>query len=62
MAETKKKKYEVILDFTDLEDNNKVYTNGKPYPQPANKKVSPERIAQLLNHPNGNSYIKEVEE
>jgi len=62
MAE-KTKKYEVIEDFKDLQDKNKVYFQGDPYPKPANKKIPEERIAELLSNQNkrGRAVIKEVE-
>lgn len=55
-------KYVVIKDFKDLQDKNKVYEVNNPYPMPANKKVSEERIAELLgsNNKQGNPVIKEV--
>ncbi|KAA1039118.1 hypothetical protein ERX35_007840 [Macrococcus equipercicus] len=61
-TETKTKKYEVIRAFTDAQDNYKEYEINNIYPNPANKKVSEERIQELLSHPNGKSYIKELEE
>ncbi|UTH14911.1 hypothetical protein KFV11_08470 [Macrococcus equipercicus] len=56
------KKYIVIRAFADAQDNKKEYKVNNIYPNPANKKVSEERIQELLSHPNGKSYIKEVEE
>lgn len=63
MAKAKKKKYEVIHDFKDLQDNNKIYRIGELYPKPANKKIEEERILELLTSENklGKSVIKEVE-
>lgn len=59
----KKVEYVVLHDFTDLEDKNKVYEQGKPYPRPANKKVDAERLKALLGSKNkqGRPVIKEVE-
>lgn len=55
-------KYEVIHDFTDLEDDRKVYTAGKRYPNPVNKEVPEERIKQLLSKNNNQKrpVIKEI--
>lgn len=57
-------KYEVIEDFTDLQDKNKVYFKGDTFPSPANKRVKKERIEELLNDKNkqGKPLIKEVKE
>ena len=57
----KQKKYIVIEDFTDLKDRSKVYRKGDIYPNPANKKVSKERIKQLASSDNkqGRPVIKE---
>ena len=57
-------KYEVIHDFKDLEDKNKVYTVGSTFPNPANKKVSKERIKELSSSKNkiGKPLIKEISE
>lgn len=57
-------KYKVIEDFTDLQDNNKVYYEGESFPKPANKKVSKKRIEELLSVKNklGKPVIKEIKE
>lgn len=56
-------KYEVIRDFVDSQDKNKKYKVGDSYPQPANKKISGERLAELLSSDNklGQPVIREVE-
>ena len=51
-----KKKYEVVKDFYDGQDNKKEYVSNKAYPQPANKKIEQERIDFLIKE----GYIKEV--
>lgn len=58
------KKYEVIANFRDGEDKNKLYEVGDTYPKPANKKVSKSRIESLSSKDNkiGKPFIKEVEE
>ena len=60
----KKVKYVAIEDFKDLQDGNKVYAVGDTYPNPANKKISDDRIKQLLgkNNRQGRAVIKEVAE
>ncbi|MEK4922390.1 hypothetical protein MKX78_10760 [Cytobacillus sp. FSL R5-0569] len=57
----KKPRYTVLVGFTDLEDNNKVYKKDKPYPRPASKKVTKERIEELTtsNNKRGIPLIKE---
>lgn len=57
-------KYEVIRDFTDLQDKNKVYRKGDVYPNPVNKKVSKKRIDELSTDENkiGAPLIKEIKE
>lgn len=59
-----KRKFEVIEDFKDLEDQNKIYFKGDRYPFPANKKVDDERLEELLTDKNkqGRPVIKEVTE
>lgn len=59
----KKAKYEAVVDFKDLQDNDKVYKKGDSFPKPANKKVEEERIAELLSHDNRRGFpqIKETE-
>lgn len=51
-----KKKYEVVKNFYDGQDNKKEYIAEKPFPQPVNKKVDQERIDFLIKE----GYIKEV--
>lgn len=57
-------KYETLEPFKDLQDKGKVYGKGKPYPQPANKKVHKDRLQQLLSSDNalGRPVIREVED
>lgn len=57
-------KYEVETPLTDTKDNNKVYKAGERYPKPANKKVSDERLKELLNKmsKNGTHFIKKIQE
>lgn len=57
-------KYKVIEDFKDLQDNDKVYHEGEPFPKPANKKVSKKRIDELLSKENKlrTPVIKEIKE
>ena len=64
MAKKEDKKYVVIEDFKDLQDKNKVYTKGDTYPNPANKKVSKERLEELASTKNKQNrpVIKEVKE
>ena len=59
----KQPKYVVINDFTDLKDRGKIYRKGDVYPNPANKKVSKERIKELTSSDNklGKAVIKEEE-
>lgn len=45
-------KYEVIRSFTDGQDKNKKYEVGDSFPQPANKKISPERLKELASSNN----------
>ncbi|WP_026572501.1 hypothetical protein [Bacillus sp. UNC438CL73TsuS30] len=58
-----KQKYEVIHDFKDLQDKNKVYRVGDTFPKPANKKVTEERLEELSSTSNklGKPVIKELE-
>lgn len=49
---TTKVRYEVIEDFKDLQDKNKVYFKGDTYPKPANKNIPDERIEELLSPDN----------
>lgn len=56
-------KYQVLVDFKDLQDGNKIYRKGDVYPRPANKKVGNDRLNELLSSDNnfGKPIIKEVE-
>lgn len=58
------KKYVVVHDFKDLQDKNKIYRTGDPYPTPANKKIPEKRLAELSStkNKNGIQYIREVTE
>ncbi|OVE34793.1 hypothetical protein CCZ20_24390 [Priestia aryabhattai] len=62
MAE--KRKFEVIEDFKDLQDKDKIYRKGDSYPYPANKKVDDERLEELSSKRNkqGRPVIKEKEQ
>lgn len=55
-------KYIVLHDFKDLEDGDKVYKKNKPFPNPANKKISKKRIEELSGKDNklGKPVIKQV--
>lgn len=57
-------KYEVIKNFVDSQDKNKKYQVGDLYPHPANKKISDQRISELLSPDNrlGYAVIKRVKE
>lgn len=57
-------RFEVIRDFKDLQDKNKIYRAGDSYPTPANKKITEKRLEQLKtkNNKNGIQYIREVAE
>lgn len=57
-------RYQVLHDFTDLEDKNKVYFKGDIYPNPVNKKVTKKRIDELSSNKNkrGIALIKEIDE
>lgn len=59
-----KEKYIVVRNFTDLEDKNKKYKVDDPYPKPANKKVSEDRIRELSTSDNrqGKPLIQKLEE
>lgn len=54
-------KYEVIQDFKDLQDNNKIYLKGDTFPKPSNKKIEEERLTELLSDKNnqGRPVIQE---
>lgn len=56
--------YRVLHDFKDLQDKNKIYRTGDTYPTPANKKISDERIKELMSTNNrlGVQLIAEVQE
>lgn len=58
-----KEKYIVIRNFTDLEDKNKKYEVNDPFPKPANKKVSEDRLRELSSADNrqGKVLIQKVE-
>jgi hypothetical protein len=64
VKEEKSMKYEALHYFTDLQDKNKEYNEGDIFPRPANKKVSEERIEELLSDKNkqGRPVIKIIEE
>lgn len=57
-------KHTVIKRFRDLADKDKIYEVGDPYPTPANKKISKERIEELSGKGNklGAPVIKKNEE
>ncbi|AWC31862.1 MULTISPECIES: hypothetical protein [Bacillus] len=54
-------KYEVLEDFTDLQDNNHIYRKGDHYPHKGQGKKK--RIEELLGSENlrGEPLIKELE-
>lgn len=56
--------YIVIKDFTDLQDNGKLYEENNTFPRPANKKVSKKRLEELSGENNRRKepLIKEVVE
>lgn len=61
----KKETYVVVSDFKDLQDKNKIYHEGDVYPKPANKKVSDERLKELMTKKSqrtGKPFIKKVED
>lgn len=62
-AKKRKRKFVVVQDFKDLQDNGKVYLKGDAFPKPANKNISEERLQELLSANNNQkrSVIKEVE-
>ncbi|MFD9629009.1 hypothetical protein [Peribacillus muralis] len=49
---TTKRRFEVIEDFKDLQDKNKLFFKGDRFPRPPNKKVEPERLEELLSSDN----------
>ncbi|WP_454844449.1 hypothetical protein [Priestia megaterium] len=56
------RKFEVIEDFKDLQDKDKIYRKGDRYPKPANKNIDDERLEELLTNKNkqGRPVIKEL--
>lgn len=58
------KRYEAIQEFKDLQDGGRVYLKGDPFPDPAAKEVSDNRISELLSKDNkqGRPVIKEIKE
>jgi hypothetical protein len=50
--ETKEKKYDVVFDFKDLKDNDRIYIKNDPYPAEGAKKPTPERIKELSSTKN----------
>ena len=59
---TSNRKFEVIEDFKDLQDKDKIYCKGERYPKPANKNIDDERLEELLTNKNkqGRPVIKEL--
>ncbi|MFJ7756323.1 hypothetical protein ACQKGI_19970 [Peribacillus muralis] len=57
-----KRRFDVIEDFKDLQDKNKLYFKGDRFPRPANKKVETERLEELLSSKNKlkKPVIKEI--
>ena len=55
-------KYVVVKDFTDPQDGNHIYREGKPYPRKGN--ATKKRIEELSTKKNKRKeiFIKEVEE
>lgn len=55
-------RFEVIENFIDSQDKRKKYKVGDSYPNPANKKISEERLAILLSADNkiGRPVIREI--
>lgn len=53
--------YNVLVDFVDLKDNNKVYRAGDKYPR-TGLKVGEERINELISSGNklGRPVIEEI--
>lgn len=56
------RKFEVIEDFKDLQDKDKIYRKGDRYPKPANKNIDDKRLEELLTNKNkqGRPVIKEL--
>ncbi|KLV27387.1 hypothetical protein ABW02_06805 [Niallia circulans] len=50
--ETEEKKYDVVFDFKDLKDNDRIYIKDDPYPAEGAKKPTPERIKELSSTKN----------
>lgn len=50
--ETEEKKYDVVFDFKDLKDNDRIYIKNDPYPAEGAKKPTPERIKELSSTKN----------
>ncbi|MDR4318388.1 hypothetical protein FOC77_03795 [Niallia circulans] len=50
--ETKEKKYDVVFDFKDLKDNDRIYIKNDPYPAEGAKKPTPKRIKELSSTKN----------
>lgn len=61
--EPKPKRYVVVHDFKDLEDNSFVYFKGDPFPRKENKDVDEARIQELKSTKNKQNkvLIKEQE-
>jgi hypothetical protein len=59
---TTKRGFEVIEDFKDLQDKNKLYFKGDRFPRPANKKVEAERLEEFMSSENKlkKPVIKEI--
>jgi hypothetical protein len=55
--------YRVIRDFTDLQDNRRLYEKGQTYPREGYS-PSEDRLKELSskNNKNGKVYIKKVDE
>ncbi|GLO64751.1 MULTISPECIES: hypothetical protein [Bacteria] len=55
--EAKPKRYVVVHDFKDLEDNGFVYFKGDPFPRKENKDVEEERIKELSSIKNKRNRV-----
>lgn len=57
-------RFKALVAFRDLQDSEKLYEQGGAYPRPANKKVKPERLEELLGSDNalGRPVIGGIEE
>ncbi|MFD2628784.1 hypothetical protein [Oceanobacillus kapialis] len=51
------KRYVVVHDFKDLEDNGFVYFKGDPFPRKENKDVEEERIHELASTKNKQNKV-----